>query len=346
MKLRKVLVGMAASTIAASMFAVTASAYNFGIFFQTDGTWNYRNAFGGTDDGAVAFPDKAVGVQGGAGYDTNVDFGDLEITADGTYTLTMPCSGKMNDRIDEEIYGPEGDRVEDALVWSLGQNFAPDAENPGQAVVSAEFAGFNLLGISTDAPFECEEQEDGSNKFYVDGKEVNVTDVTVSYGSETYTLDSIVGNTEGETMTFLVTNDWMKKKDKTALIEAGQMIDKKTYAAPGADDTLSITFTISGLSEGGNTESSQAGTESSQASGDASSAAGTDASSKAADTSSAASKSGTTTTTTTTGTTATGTAAAGGSDATDSSAATGATAGLVFAGITLAGAAVVVSKRK
>ena len=29
---------MAASTIAASMFAVTASAYNFGIFFQTNGT--------------------------------------------------------------------------------------------------------------------------------------------------------------------------------------------------------------------------------------------------------------------------------------------------------------------
>ncbi|MBQ7070660.1 MAG: hypothetical protein IJM87_05200 [Ruminococcus sp.] len=346
MKLKRVIAGMAVSTIAASMFAVTASAYNFGIFFQTNGTWNYRNVYGGTDDGAVAFPDHSVGVQGGAGFDTNVDFGDLEITADGTYTLTMPCKGKMNDRIDEEIYGPEGDRVKDALVWTMAENYAPDADNPGQAVVSATTDKMNLLGITTDMPFEAEEQEDGTNKFYVDGKEVKITDVTVSFGGESYTLDEIYGDTEGETLNFNFINDWMKKKDKTALIEAGKLFDTANFAIPGADDTLSISFTITGLSEGGNTESSQSGTESSQASGDASSAAGTDASSKAADTSSAASKSGTTTTTTTTGTTATGTAAAGGSDATDSSAATGATAGLVFAGITLAGAAVVVSKRK
>ena len=348
MKLKRVIAGMAASTIAASMFAVTASAYNFGIFFQTNGTWNYRNVYGGTDDGAVAFPDHAVGVQGGAGFDTNVDFGDLELTADGTYTLTMPCKGKMNDRINEEIYGPEGDRLEDALVWTIPENYAPNADNPGEVVVGATTDKMNLLGITTDMPFEYEEQEDGTNKFFVDGKEVKITDVTVSFGGESYTLDEIYGDTEGDTLNFNFINDWMKKKDKTALIEAGKLFDTANFAIPGADDTLSLEFTITGLSEGGNTESSQSGTESSQASGDTSSAASGDTSSKAADTSSKAAdtstKSGSTTTTG--GTTATGTAAAGGSDATDSSAATGATAGLVFAGITLAGAAVVVSKRK
>ena len=215
----------------------------------------------------------------------------------------------------------------------MKENYTPDADNPGKAVVSSTTSKINLLGITTDMPFEVEEDDEGNNRFLVNGKEVKVTNVKVSFGGESYTLDEISGDTEGETLNFNIINDWMKKKDKTALIEAGKLIDTANVAIPGADDTLTIEFTISGLSEnaGGDTSSTPSGN---------SSAAGGD-SSKASDSSS---KAGTTTTTTTktTGTTAAG----GGSDATETSAATGATAGLVFAGIALAGAALVVTKRK
>jgi len=344
MKLRKVLIGMAAATLTTTMFAASASAYNAGIYFQTNGTWNYRNVYGNNEDGAVAFPDKKVGVQGGAGFDGNVAFGDTEITADGTYQITMPCKGKMSENIDESIYGPEGDRIDDALVWTIGENYAPDAENPGSVVTSATTDKFNLIGITTDMPYEVKEDDEGNNHFYVDGKEIKVTNVTVSFGGESYHLDEVSGDTEGETLNFNIINDWMKKKDKTALIEAGKLIDTANFAIPGADDTLTIEFTISGLSEGGNTESSQAGGETSSAAGTESSKAAGDSSTKAADSSKAGS---TSTTSKAAGTAnATGTAAGGGSDATDSTAATGATAGLVFAGIALAGAALVVTKRK
>lgn len=345
MKLRKVLVGMAAATLTTTMFAASASAYNAGIFFQTNDTWNYRNVYGSNDDGAIAFPDKKVGVQGAAGtIDGNVAFGDVEITADGTYQVTMPCKGKITEGIDEAVYGPEGDRVEDALAWNMKENYTPDTDNPGTAVVSNTTSKINLLGITTDMPFEVEEDDEGNNHFYVDGKEIKVTNVTVSYGGESYHLDEVSGDTEGETLNFNIINDWMKKKDKTALIEAGKLIDTANFAIPGADDTLTIEFTISGLSEGGNTESSQAGGETSSAAGTESSKAAGDSSTKAADSSKAGS---TSTTSKAAGTAnATGTAAGGGSDATDSTAATGATAGLVFAGIALAGAALVVTKRK
>lgn len=344
MKLRKVLIGMAAATLTTTMFAASASAYNAGIYFQTNGTWNYRNVYGNNEDGAVAFPDKKVGVQGGAGFDGNVAFGDTEITADGTYQITMPCKGKMSENIDESIYGPEGDRIDDALVWTIGENYAPDAENPGSVVTSATTDKFNLIGITTDMPYEVEEDDEGNNHFYVDGKEIKVTNVTVSFGGESYHLDEVSGDTEGETLNFNIINDWMKKKDKTALIEAGKLIDTANFAIPGADDTITIEFTISGLSEGGNNESSQAGGETSSAAGTESSKAAGDSSTKAADSSKAGS---TSTTSKAAGTAnATGTAAGGGSDATDSTAATGATAGLVFAGIALAGAALVVTKRK
>lgn len=348
MKLRKVLIGMAAATLTTTMFAASASAYNAGIFFQTNDTWNYRNVYGSNDDGAIAFPDKKVGVQGAAGtIDGNVAFGDVEITADGTYQVTMPCKGKITEGIDEAVYGPEGDRVEDALAWNMKENYTPDTDNPGTAVVSNTTSKINLLGITTDMPFEVEEDDEGNNHFYVDGKEIKVTNVTVSFGGESYHLDEIYGDTEGETLNFNFVNDWMKKKDKTALIEAGKLFDTANFAIPGADDTLTIEFTISGLSEGGSEggdpASSAPSGDSSTKPGDSSTKSG-DSSTKAADSSKAGS---TSTTSKAAGTAnATGTAAGGGSDATDSTAATGATAGLVFAGIALAGAALVVTKRK
>ncbi len=347
MKLRKVLIGMAAATLTTTMFAASASAYNAGIYFQTNGTWNYRNVYGNNEDGAVAFPDKKVGVQGGAGFDGNVAFGDTEITADGTYQITMPCKGKMSENIDESIYGPEGDRIDDALVWTIGENYAPDADNPGSVVTSATTDKFNMIGITTDMPFEKEKDDEGNNHFYVDGREIKVTNVTVSFGGESYHLDEVSGDTEGDTLNFNIINDWMKKKDKTALIEAGKLIDTANFAIPGADDTITIEFTISGLSEGGSEggdpASSAPSGDSSTKPGDSSTKSG-DSSTKAADSSKAGS---TSTTSKAAGTAnATGTAAGGGSDATDSTAATGATAGLVFAGIALAGAALVVTKRK
>ena len=189
-------------------------------------------------------------------------------------------------------------------------------------------------------PFEVEKDDEDNNHFYVDGREIKVTNVTVSFGGESYHLDEVSGDTEGDTLNFNIINDWMKKKDKTALIEAGKLIDTANFAIPGANDTITIEFTISGLSEGG----SEGGDPASSApSGDSSTKPG-DSSTKSADSSKAGS---TSTTSKAAGTAnATGTAAGGGSDATDSTAATGATAGLVFAGIALAGAALVVTKRK
>ena len=338
MKLRKVFVGMAASSLAVSMFAMSASAFKAGLYYQSDGTWDFRNAYAAApeDDLVKAtFPNAGVGVQGGKyGIDTTVTFSDVDITEDGEYTVSGKVSGTINEQI--QVYDDGTERSGGALNWSVAKNF--EMEN-GEVIDGQAFTGFNLIGLTTDA--ENFEVDDDGN-VYLDGKKIKFSDVTIKYGANTYTVADPITDATSDSLNFTITNKWNKEyKD---FVAGGQMIDHDTYAAPGADDVIELTFTVTGLSESAGGDSSTPSGESSKAGDDSSKKADesskADASSKAADagTSKAASNGGTAA--------AGSTAAGGGSDATSTTAATGATAGLVFAGIALAGAALVVTKRK
>lgn len=73
---------------------------NAGVAFQADGTWNFRNPDDADKDKFAQpayFPNKCVGISGGSGgFDTNVDCTDAAINGDGTYSISIAQSGKIN----------------------------------------------------------------------------------------------------------------------------------------------------------------------------------------------------------------------------------------------------------
>lgn len=93
MKLRKILAAVAASAIAVSTMAVTAisaSAYNAYLGVQTNPGWIYRNAWDDAQFGRdVAGWDYSKLAANGEAADIAGTFTDVEITADGTYKVSL-----------------------------------------------------------------------------------------------------------------------------------------------------------------------------------------------------------------------------------------------------------------
>jgi hypothetical protein len=329
MKLKKIFAGMAASAIAMTTFAMTATeasaldtAGNAGVAFQTHETWNYRDAYG--TDGEAVFPAAIVGVQGGAyGFDTSVSCGDTTIQYDGTYTVSIATSGTINEKTDEDgwFINEEKTLTREGSAWSMIKNTEPATSEDSDADASSltqdqvEWTDgkvtdvFNMLLVTTDIP--CEYNDD--DKPEIDGTEIKVTDLKVDMAGTEYTSNDVMFKSDAETLTIAVINAY-----------GDSSIDAS--AIPTSDGTISITFTVSGLGEDPNANSSTADTSSS--SGSTSSSSSTSKSSTT--------KSSTTSTSTTTSTTSDDTA----------NAEAGASAGIALALAAVAGAAIVVSRRK
>lgn len=340
MKLKKIFAGMAASAIAMTTFAMTATtasaldnAGNAGIAFQMAETYNFRNVYGDGDT-AATFPGVAVGVQGAAyGLDTNVACGDTTIQYDGTYTVSIATSGTINqapDNTKDWFINEEKGITREGSPWSMLGNYNPKATDDSaeltQDQIEWEMNGlssqFNHLLVTTDIP--CEYNDD--NQPVVNGEVVKVTDITVDMCGTTYTGDVGVYKTDTDTLTIALINNYADD----AAAGVGSVIDPT--AMPAADGTITATFTISGLGADPN-----AATESSSTASTASTASTTS-------TSNNTNKSGgTSTTTSKTTTTSTTTSVA--SDKTENAPA-GAPAGIALALAAVAGAAIVVSRRK
>ncbi|WP_295130828.1 NPXTG-anchored protein [Ruminococcus sp.] len=103
---------------------------NAGIAFQTNDTWNYRNAYNPDDTSVAAkatFPNKAVGVQGGEyGFDTAVDCGDVVIDGSGTYTVSIAASGTINE--DAQTFDDGTTREGYAATWAMNKSYEPQPE--------------------------------------------------------------------------------------------------------------------------------------------------------------------------------------------------------------------------
>ncbi len=353
MKLRKIFAGMAASAIAMTAFAMSASAldsaFNAGVCFQSS-DWTHRNSNDksstvGTIDGSVSyFPSKAVGVNGDGGLDTAVAISDAQIQYDGTYTVSIAASGTVNDAAKTNNDGST----------TLGNGWALNNTD----------VYFQLLSVGTDLVLDDKPENTDDVPMYKD-TEIKISNVTASWGSNSYTFDDVYAKGDSETLTFCLINAYDDGEDAA-----------KEYAMPAEGDTISITFTISGLgadpnagSTDGTTDGSTGGTTTDGSTGGTTTDGSTGGTTTDGSTNSTAdgatnstadgstttnnggstgtskggtsttgtsSKSGSTTTATTSGTTTDNTA----------NAESGAAAGVALAGIALAGAAIVVSKRK
>lgn len=348
MKIRKIFAGMAASAIAITAFAASASAFNAGIAFQTNTTWNYRNGFSSYDEdpATAAFPNKVVGVQGGAyGNDASIDCTDVAIDHDGTYTITMPVNGVIDANI--QTYDDGTQRSGDALKWSMAKNY----EMENDAVIDGTVTDyFNFILITTDIECEVDEDDDGNAFAVVDGKEIHCKDVTLSYGSNSYHLDEAVQKSDEDYVTFEVANHYNKEGQEFA----------ESLAMPSDGDTMQITFTIEGYADApADDNNNDKPADDANKPADDTNKPADDANKPADDTNKPADDANTpadnnnnnnntnnnnnnannnnNVTTSTTTTTST---------ASDDNTQSGAAAGIALAGIAVAGAAIVVAKRK
>lgn len=98
---------------------------NAGVAFQADGTWDFRNPDDAEKDKVAQpayFPNKCVGIAGGAGgFDTNVDCQDTAINGDGTYTISIAQSGTVNAEAQKFDDGTTNDG------WKWAANAVPAA---------------------------------------------------------------------------------------------------------------------------------------------------------------------------------------------------------------------------
>ena len=203
MKLKKVFAGMAASAIAMSVCAMTsattASALDTeghaGIAFQTNTTWNFRDLYG--TDGTDVFPAAKVGVQGGAYGNGSVECSDTTIQYDGTYTVSIATSGKIEEANTDKADNEKGFYLNEEKTltrkdspWSMLCNYeAAESDNSDLTQDQIEWVEggktdkFNMLSITTDIP--CEYNDD--DKPEINGTVVEVSDITVDMCGTQYT---------------------------------------------------------------------------------------------------------------------------------------------------------------
>lgn len=103
MKIKKILAAVAASAVAVSAMAFNAfaaDAYNAYLGVQTNDSWIYRNAWNDTQFGRdVDGWDYSKLAKDGAASDIPGTFTDVEITADGTYKVSLTGADLSNERI-------------------------------------------------------------------------------------------------------------------------------------------------------------------------------------------------------------------------------------------------------
>lgn len=300
MKIRKIFAGMAASAIALSMMAITASAAglsgNAGVEFQTNTSWNFRDWYG-TGSGDAEFPGSKVGVQGGCAYG-DADISDAAINGSGDYTVSISASGKVTEKgtaTDAEKYWNPVDKnttvTREGSPWSMAGNY--------KAVYASSFEGkeadvkqsdvtweidvttdkFNMLGVTTDIAGEYDEDDDGVVHFYLDSdhkQEVKVTKLSVDLGGTSYTCadDEIMLKDDLDYLGIAVINTYGESS-----------IDKK--AAAPESGTVSISFHLE-LVDAGAGDTSSADTSSTSGGSGSSGSSGSSTTSSASDTSSAA----------------------------------------------------------
>lgn len=320
MKLRKIFAGMAASAIAMSMFAVSASAldqaFNAGICFQTS-SWTYRNAVDKEANlGAQGyFPTAEVGCNGDGGFDTAVAIEDVQIQYDGTYTVSLAANGTVNDSPKETT-----DKATGEVTSTLGNGWG----------INGDGEVFNMLLIGTD--LLVDEVSDETGHAIVNGQEVICSDITASWGSNTYTLPDAYAKADNAYATFAIINSYDNSDFADALLQQDSVV------MPAEGEIITITFTISGLGEDPNAaaetpaDTTETPADTTETPADTTETPAETTETPAATTETPAASDNTVTTT-------------AASDNVDNSA-TGATAGLALAGIALAGAAIVVTKRK
>lgn len=215
MKLKKIIAGMAASVLAVSLMSgVSVSADsvsgNAGIMFQME-NWTARYEFGnrsdfGPEGGPKAeFPNKCIGVNGGNwGFQTDANIHDTAITGDGTYTVSIPCSGTVNAGL--WVYDDGTDPTGKQLEWSLRNSWGKD-EYTGEIDVATRF---NMIQIATD--IEWDYWDDEAQKpvvgYVVGERRITCKDITVEFteSGKTYTLDEAPCNSEYDYLTFQVIN--------------------------------------------------------------------------------------------------------------------------------------------
>lgn len=343
MKMRKIFAGMAASAIALSAFAMSASALdtagNAGITFEMADNWNYRS-LPGTGNARGEFPMQEVAIQGGAyGVSTDVAISDTQIQYDGTYTVSIGTSGTITEAYPDQTgftVNEELGLTRQGAKWSMLHNWDSDPNASGddsKEITQEEYIAslvpgkdakqFNMLLVATDIP--CEYNDD--DQPVVNGEVVKVTDIKVDICGTSYeAAGDVYYKSDTDYLAIALINTY---GDST--IDAAAM--------PTEDGTITATFTIEGLGKdpnaGGDSSTADSATSSTTSSGSSNSGTnnnnntnknnnGGTTASKAPTTSATDSKP---------------------SDAT-ANAEAGAPAGIALALAAVAGAAIVVSRKK
>lgn len=132
---------------------------NAGIAFQTAETWNFRDP--ADKSGTAAFPAKAVGVQGaGYGYDTAVDCTDVVINGDGSYSVSIACSGTINDSPEEFDDGSVREGY--AAKWAMNKSYEPQAEDASSNTSGADSKNDSKTDSKADS--KTDSKADSSSK--------------------------------------------------------------------------------------------------------------------------------------------------------------------------------------
>ena len=357
MKLRKIFAGMSALAVASAL-SLSASAFNAGLFFQTS-DYVYRDGYltKGAETVDGEFPLQSIGIYGESGFDeADGTFEDAEITTDGHVTLKMNrCSGAVTKGVTKV------DRKTKEETDTTGMEWGIDAEG----VV------FNMLGVTTDLTgFEITESEEEGGPVTVtyNGNEVKFENATLTIGSQSFDIGELrckSDNTDNLTMMAINLYD----KPETNLVG--------DYTRPGADDTITLEFDVTGFgapseddgnsddgnsddgnSDDGNSDDGSSDSSSKDDSSDSSSK--DDSSDSSSESGSDNSGSGSTgsgstgsgTSNTSGGSTSGGSSSGGSSTGSGTGAATSTenndtgASSMALAGLALAGAAIVVTKRK
>lgn len=108
MKIKKILAAVAASAVAVSAMAFNAfaaDAYNAYLGVQTNDSWIYRNAWNDTQFGRdVDGWDYSKLAANGEAADIDGTFTDAEITADGTYKVSLTGADLSGERIFSQLF--------------------------------------------------------------------------------------------------------------------------------------------------------------------------------------------------------------------------------------------------
>ncbi len=296
MKIKKIFAGMAASAIALSMMAITASAAdlsgNAGVEFQTNGTWNFRDWYG-TGSGDADFPGSKVGIQGGGG-EGSADISDTAISGSGDYTVSISAKGTVTNK----GTGNDADKwwqwsednaniTREGFPWSMAGNYTAILKDGVEAAdatkdditgyeIDVTTDKFNMLGVTTDIAGEYDEDDDEVVHFYLDSdhkQEVKVSNLKVDIAGTTYTCndDEIKLKDDLDYLGIAVINTYGESS-----IDAG--------AAAPEDGTVSISFHLELVEAASGDESKADDSKSDGGSGNS----GSSNTSSAADTSSAA----------------------------------------------------------